>query len=492
MNNTKLSISASATNKVSTSNFTNDQLKAYDELMKFIDSPFDSKDYKRALIGAAGAGKTFLVRALLLNSTLSYSLIGLSAPTHKACRVLGESIHISGIKANTIQSDLGLRLNFDIDKFDPNNPPFDPKGKIKIGNYKLYIVDEASMINSRLCIFLEKTCVSNKCKIIFIGDDSQLAPVGEKYSSAFRNIKSYSLKQIVRQGEDNPVSYLLELLRYDINHKTYKFLNHIQRFKEQFNADYTKGYQVCDANTFNQTVYNNFNDEELTRNVDYAKVISYTNLNVSSWNKFIRNSIIADSDKSILTKNDLIISYVTIVNEFNDCVIKNSEEYIINDIQNFTDSRYDKNGLKGFLVKFQAIHGGDITTPLFVIDHTDSYTVQRYVQINNSMIEAAKTARANIRNEKWKSYFAFKEYCLLMVNILSPDGKIITSRSLDDGFALTSHKSQGSTFDTALVDVNDIVFDKYGQPYADAEEVNRRLYVACSRCKNKLYLKYGK
>ena len=490
MNNTKLSISASATNKVSTSNFTNDQLNAYNELMKFIDSPFDNKDYKRALIGAAGTGKTFLVRALLSNSTLSYSLIGLSAPTHKACRVLGESIHISGIKVNTIQSDLGLRLNFDIDKFDPNNPPFDPKGKIKIGNYKLYIVDEASMINSRLCIFLEKTCVSNKCKIIFIGDDSQLAPVGEKYSSAFRNIKSYSLKQIVRQGDDNPVSYLLDLLRYDINHKTYKFLNYIQRFKEQFNADYTKGYQVCDANTFNQTVYNNFNDEELTRNVDYAKVISYTNLNVSSWNKFIRNSIIADSDKSILTKNDLIISYVTIVNEFNDCVIKNSEEYIINDIQNFTDSRYDKNGLKGFLVKFQAIHGGDITTPLFVIDHTDSYTVQRYVQINNSMIEAAKTARANIRNEKWKSYFAFKEYCLLMVNIISPDGKIITSRSLDYGFALTAHKSQGSTFDTALVDVNDIVFDKYGQPYTDAEEINRRLYVACSRCKNKLYLKF--
>ena len=483
---------SSTNNKNNISNFTNDQRKAYDELIKFIDEPFDEKDYKRALIGAAGTGKTFLVRALLLNSTLSYSLIGLSAPTHKACRVLGESIHISGIKVNTIQSDLGLRLNFDIDKFDPNNPPFDPKGKIKIKNYKLYIVDEASMINSRLCIFLEKTCVSNKCKIIFIGDNSQLAPVGEKYSSAFKNVKSYSLKQIVRQGEDNPVSYLLELLRYDINHKTYTFLNHIIRFKEQFNADYTKGYQVCDANTFNQIVYNNFNDEELTRNVDYAKVIAYTNINVSSWNKFIRNSIIADADKSILTKNDLIISYVTIVNKFNDCVIKNSEEYIINDIQNFTDSTYDKNGLKGFLVKFQAIHGGDITTPLFVIDHTDSYTVQRYVQINNSMIEAAKTARANIRNEKWKLYFAFKEYCLLMVNIISPDGKLITSRSLDYGFALTSHKSQGSTFDTALVDVNDIVFDKYGQPYADAEEVNRRLYVACSRCKNKLYLKYGK
>ena len=51
---------------------------------------------------------------------------------------------------------------------------------------------------------------------------------------------------------------------------------------------------------------------------------------------------------------------------------------------------------------------------------------------------------------------------------------------------------QGSTFDTSFVDVNDIVYDKYGNPYTDAEEINRRRYVAASRCKNKLYLKYGK
>ena len=62
-------------------------------------------------------------------------------------------------------------------------------------------------------------------------------------------------------------------------------------------------------------------------------------------------------------------------------------------------------------------------------------------------------------------------------------------RDLDYGFALTSHKSQGSTFDTTFVDVRDIVYDKYGHPYNDAEEINRRLYVACSRSKNKLYLK---
>ena len=477
-------------NKADTSKFTDDQKKAYKELIEFIDSPFDAKDYKRALVGAAGTGKTYLVKALILNSSMSYSLIGLAAPTNKACRVLNESIHISGIKASTIQSDLGLRLNFDIDKFDPNHPPFDPRGKIKVGNYKLYIVDESSMINRGLCSFLEKTCVTNKCKVIYIGDSSQLAPVGEKYSSAFKGTKTSTLKEIVRQGDDNPVSYLLELLRYDIEHKSYEFLKYVQRFRSKFNDDYTKGYQVCTPQEFNEIVYNNFNDEALTSNVDYAKVIAYTNAAVSSWNKFIRNSIIADADKSVITKNDLIISYTTIVNQFNDCIIKNSEEYIIKDIVNYVDPVYE---LKGFMIKFQAIYGGDITTPLFVLDHSDSYSIQKYVQISQSMIEAAKSARSNLKAQKWRDYFAFKENCLLLTNIMSPyDGKIMFGRDLDYGFSLTSHKSQGSTFDTSLVDVNDIVYDRFGQPYADAEEVNRRLYVACSRCKNKLYLKFGR
>ena len=481
-------ISQANSNRADISSFTNDQKNAYEDLITFIDSSFDAKDFKRALVGPAGTGKTYLVKALILNSSMSYSLIGLAAPTHKACRVLGESIHIPSIKANTLQSDLGLRLNFDIDKFDPANPPFDPKGKIKIGSYKLYIVDEASMINRGLCTFLENICKTNKCKLIYIGDSSQLPPVNELYSAAFKGIKTFSLKQIVRQGDDNPVSYLLELLRYDIEHKSYKFLEHIQRFKSKFNDDFSKGYQVCSPKEFGEVVYINFNDEQLTHNVDYAKVVAYTNPTVSSWNKFIRNSIIADSDKSVLTKNDLIISYTTIVNQFNECIIKNSEEYIIKDIVNSVDSTYQ---IKGFMVRFQAIHGGEITTPLFVVDHSDAYSIQKYVQISNSMIEAAKTARSGLKAQRWKDYYSFKESYLLLTNIMKDARTILYGRGLDYGFALTSHKSQGSTFDTALVDVNDIVFNKFGQPYTNVEEVNRRLYVACSRCRNKLYLKFG-
>jgi len=42
-----------------------------------------------------------------------------------------------------------------------------------------------------------------------------------------------------------------------------------------------------------------------------------------------------------------------------------------------------------------------------------------------------------------------------------------------------------------MVDVMDIVYDKYGRPYTDAKDINKRLYVAVSRAKEKVYLRYG-
>lgn len=154
---------------VNISNFTNDQLNAYNELIEFINEPYDEKDYKRALIGPAGTGKTYLVKSLIKNSKLNYSQIALSAPTHKACRILGENVKIPGIKINSLQSDLGLRPNYDLNNFDIKNIPFDPMGNIKIKDYQLYIIDESSMINRSLLTFLEKVCKTNKCKILYIG-----------------------------------------------------------------------------------------------------------------------------------------------------------------------------------------------------------------------------------------------------------------------------------------------------------------------------------
>lgn len=471
-------------NKV-TPNFTKDQEIAVNALIDFISSPYNEKDYRRALVGAAGTGKTFVLKYVINNCSLSHSTIGLAAPTHKACRVLRES---TKLMANTIQSDLGLRLNFDVDKFDIDNPPFDPMGKMKINKYALYIIDEASMINRGLLTLIERECKKARCKIIYVGDESQLAPVGELYSPAFKGVKAFKLTQIVRQGDDNPISYLLELLRRDIKNNTFTFLSYIGKNDCKFNEAGDKGYCVFNASKFPEIVEREFNTEEFVNNIDLSKVVGFTNVCVNSWNTFIRNSIVKDANKSIITKHDLITSYVTIVDDFNDAIIKNSEEYIIKDVVNYTHSKYE---LEGFMVRFIAVHGGVVTQPLFILNHTHKESLVKYYQICNSYIEAAKNATKALRSAKWKEYYKFKDSVLLLTNIGDSNGKIIIGRDLDYGFSITSHKSQGSTYNVSLVDVNDIVYDKFGQPYTNAEEINRRLYVACSRAKNKLYLKYG-
>ena len=235
-------------------------------------------------------------------------------------------------------------------------------------------------------------------------------------------------------------------------------------------------------------IYNNFNDEQLTINVDFCKIIAYTNNCVSAWNKFVRNAIIKDADKTVINKNDLILSYVTIVDSYLSPIIQNSEEYIVKDIVNYFHPRYE---LKGFMVKFIAIHGGQETTPLFIIDHSDSYTIQKYIQISDELIDAAKKSPVRTRAQRWKDYYTFKESCLLLTNIIKRDGTILYSRDLDYGFALTGHKAQGSTYDTVFVDLMDILYDKNGRPYTKSEEIKRLIYTACSRCRNKLYIKFG-
>ena len=65
------------------------------------------------------------------------------------------------------------------------------------------------------------------------------------------------------------------------------------------------------------------------------------------------------------------------------------------------------------------------------------------------------------------------------------------TRDIDYGFALTSHKAQGSTYKNVFVDINDMVFDKNGHPYTNADDLLRRLYVACSRASDFLVLNYG-
>ena len=296
--------------------FTKDQEKAIDGLIDFIASPFDSAKYIVGLTGAGGTGKTFITNYLITHCKYSNSVIKCTSPTHKACRVFSQALN--GKAVDTIQSTFGLRLDLRLEDFNPQNPQFNPMAKPKLENIKLLLVDEASMLPAKLVTYICNKCKELQIKIIFIGDSFQLSPVNESKSIAFdRCFKVYPLTQIVRQGITNPIGDLLKLLRYDIEHKTFRFLEYLSKHCGDMNYnELGEGFTICNQAAFKEIVDLSFNNEEYTKNIDMYRIIGYTNNCVSSWNNYIRNNIIKDADKNIITKNDLIMSYETIVNEF--------------------------------------------------------------------------------------------------------------------------------------------------------------------------------
>lgn len=468
-------------------NFTKDQEKAIDGILNFCSGQFDSNNYINGLTGAGGTGKTFITNYIIEHCQYSNSVIKCTSSTHKACRVFSQAI--GNKKVDTIQSTFGLRLDLALEDFDPDRPQYNPKAKPKLDNIKLLIIDEASMIPAKLITYINKKCKELEIKILYIGDSSQLPPVNEKQSIAFKTCTFvYELNEIVRQELSNPIKDLLDMLRYDIEHKTYRFIQYVSQRVGQYNYNEKgDGFSILGPQAFKDNIDLSFNDEKYTENIDLYRIIAYTNNKVNSWNNYIRNTIIKDAEKGIITINDLIMSYQTIVNEFNEVIINNSEEYIIKDIVNYTDNKY---GFKGYLLKFQMIHGGSITKPLFVIDHTDKFTILQYDKVLGDLLKAGKTASGGTRAKKWNEYYDFKKKYLLATNIFKGN-KLLYSRDLDYGFAITSHKSQGSTYNTVFVDLNDMIYDKNGNIYPNIDDLLRRLYVACSRASNNLILCYG-
>lgn len=469
--------------------FTNSQKVAVNGIMNFISQPFDVNKYIIGLVGPGGTGKTFIIDYIITYCKLSPSTIKCTSTTHKACRVFSEAI--CGRKVDTIQSTFGLRLDLKLEDFNPDNPQFNPSSKPKLDNIQLLIIDEASMLPAKLTTYVCKVCKELQIKVLMIGDDNQLAPVNEVRSIAFdRCFILYKLTEIVRQGEMNPILYLLDMLRHDIVNKSFTFIEYITKhIGEMKYNDMEEGYSILGPQGFKNFIDICFKDEAYQKNIDMYRIIAYTNLKVSSWNNYIRNSIIDNANKSIITNDDLILSYETIVNEFNDTILNNSEEYIIKSIIDYTE---DKHYLNGFLIQFQQIHGGKITKPIFVINHTDKDNISRYINILDELKNRALSATRANRVQRWKDYYNFKKEHLLLTNIIDRYTRTIKyTRDLDYGFALTSHKSQGSTYSTVFVDLNDMIYDKNGFVYTNTNELLRRLYVACSRAKTNLILCYG-
>ena len=184
--------------------YTTDQTTALDAIGKWVAAPMHTV---LTLEGYAGTGKTTIVKEILANTAKPFTL---AAPTNKAAAVLSRA---TGEHAITLHSAINLRMATDAETkyLQPT------KGtKKKIPQNGLLIVDEASMVGNSLFRATVAEAEKAGCVVLFAGDPMQLPPVKEAYAPAFNHPK-VQLTEVVRQAQGSPVIAWASYLRTVIN-----------------------------------------------------------------------------------------------------------------------------------------------------------------------------------------------------------------------------------------------------------------------------------
>lgn len=469
-------------------NFTKGQEEALDKLEKWYRDP---KDLFFTLSGRAGTGKTYILKYFV--DQIVTNPICVTAPTHKAVRQVERSTNRKG---KTLQSLHGLRPNFNLEDFDLNNINFDALGTPTMNNYKLVIIDECSMVTPSLHELNAKRAKDLGVKILYVGDAKQLPPVtrGDKIelteSPTFNIPNYYELSEIVRQDSDNPIGVLLEILVHDISTDGHEFLHYLLKNPHKLN-DNNEGYIVYNNHTdFINSAVNDFKHENFSNDPDYARVAAWKNQTVLNSNLAIRNRLIPyfsgpDANKELIDLNDLLIGYKTITDEFNETVLINSEDYVIEEVI----PRTADGGFKAYAVKISPRHGGT-SVNINIVDYRDKSFMVFYEHIRQKYFNALY-APGRARSEKWKEYFQYKNSYMTLIDFPIKEGevnKVYVSKDIDYAFALTVHKLQGSTIQNTYVDLNDMLFYSNGRAVMNSnfspnaiQIRNKLVYTALSR-----------
>lgn len=178
-----------------------------DEAVHSIENWYKNSDNQTYfLAGYAGTGKSMLVQHVISKLKIRLSRVEFACYTGKAALVLTQKAK-GKYKAQTIH-----RLIYKLDSDGKDGFKFIKKAKSELEHLKLIVIDEASMVDGEIM----KDLKSFGIKVLFIGDQGQLPPVSQKGNEDFIemfNNPDFSLTEIHRQAEGNPIIHLSMLAR---------------------------------------------------------------------------------------------------------------------------------------------------------------------------------------------------------------------------------------------------------------------------------------
>lgn len=174
------------------------------------------------LSGYAGVGKTTVVAHVVEALAREHVSIVVLAPTHKALAVLSEKLGSVEVATATLQSALALKVK---DMPDGQQETEDTGEPGSLRDYALAIIDEASMVSAGM--FATALFKRGGTKLLFVGDPAQLPPVdqskaghderqeGLQLSPAFSDQVPlhWKLTEVVRQAQENPIIRLATAAR---------------------------------------------------------------------------------------------------------------------------------------------------------------------------------------------------------------------------------------------------------------------------------------
>lgn len=357
--------------------------------------------------------------------------------------------HRAKKECTTIHSLLGLRPNLDILEFDASQLSFEFVVNVN-WNVDIILLDECSMINDQLYSTLLDKAEHFKFKIIFSGDEKQLAPVKQSYiSRTFSDNKVISLEKVYRQKD----SILYKVLDYLRKKPIYKF-----KSIEDENGSilvYSNIQQMLKERCQLFKVAQNFNDSSL------VKLITYTNNRISALNQYIRK---------LLYKDDREYHIGEVLTGYDNCSINsgnifNSEDYVVEScIEGVVMD------CKGWYLTLSDLNHNKLKVRILSRDNDSSDFEKIATKSELLRVKALKS-----KNKKdWKKYYEFNDSFLTPVDLVYK-GRIVRRKSLDYGYCISAHKSQSSTYQIVLIDMENIF------RCTNPEELRQMQYVALSR-----------
>ena len=422
------------------------QAKALNMMDKFI----RSGETSMTLSGYAGTGKTSIMQMLQAKERRKGVDMIFTATTNKAVAVLKKKVG----NAMTLNKAFGINVEVDSSKkYDAKNLINNVRDENKIHFGSVVVIDEASMINEQNYQILNDIARDMGAKIIYVGDSAQLAPVNEtRISKVFRDNEGRTVTELtkVERTDDNAI------LKEATDVRNGQGLSGVSSFNsEGKGVAYVKPQQKKEIGD----IVRHF-APELTKDPDSFKIIAYTNAKVAAYNEAMRKTL--GYTGNVPRVGEPIMGYVNYGYDHGQYKFINSESYKVVSVSPEVKMAFALNG-KTYETTGNRISiedpNGKVDTFNF-IDVKGNTNNRRVALMLGKLVVGLweRYRRARSPREKrdiLSDINSINKFLFVNDNIMEGN-RTIVSKVWDFGYAMTAHKSQGSTFKNVLIDDVDI------------------------------------